>query len=115
MALDFDSRFTGELPETRGIIAAGGWQPDSDVDLCLILARGFEPSSELCREILSQTLKLWRGGVEIDLAVVFDKVGCGLECFEVQSFKSTRCDGDGIACLGLYKSKKASRALLTAI
>jgi len=113
--LVFDSRFTGELPETRGIIAAGGWQPDSDVDLCPILARGFEPSSELCREILSQTLKLWRGGVEIDLAVVFDKVGCGLECFEVQSFKSTRCDGDGIACLGLYKSKKASRALLTAI
>ncbi|MBW2624181.1 MAG: hypothetical protein JRD68_14830 [Deltaproteobacteria bacterium] len=69
-------------------------------------AADLEPGPPLCREILTQTLSSWQGDVEADLAVVFDKLGCGLECFKKPSFAEVSCNGDGTGCLGLYKIQK---------
>jgi hypothetical protein len=127
MTLDFEPQFAAELPETLTLIEAGGlivhpgirlitvhgsrgpaggYQPDSDLDLCFVLDSEMKPSARLCREILTQTLSSWQGEVEIDLAVVFDKLGCGIECFNRQSFAEISCEGGGIGCLGLYKTQK---------
>ena len=127
MTLTFEPQCAAKLPETLTLIEAGGlivppgiimitvhgsrgpaggYRPDSDLDLCFVLAPELEPESRLCREILTQTLSSWQGDVEADLAVVFDKPGCGLDCFKKPGFAEVSCNSNGVGCLGLYKIQK---------
>ena len=136
MTFDFEPQFAAELPETLILIEAGGfivhpgislitvhgsrgpaggYRPDSDLDLCLVLAPELEPGSPLCREILTRTLSSWQGDVEIDLAVAFDKLGCGLDCFKKPSFAEVSCAEDGVGCLGLYKIQKGFKGFVDRI
>ena len=87
---------------------AGGYRPDSDIDLCLVVdVEEVDEASlgTLLREVLDTTLRHWRGPVEPDLAAVFDKSGCGLVCFEGARFEDLSCQSaDG--CLGVFKIQK---------
>lgn len=44
----------------------GGYRPDSDLDLSLVLKKDVDPTEELCSEALRLTLDNWRGEVEPD-------------------------------------------------
>lgn len=67
----------------------GDYRPDSDVDMCLIVnTEGVTERSELAallRAVLDKTLTHCRGTVEADLAVAYDRQGCGLSCAEPSS------------------------------
>ncbi len=97
----------------------GGFRPDSDLDLSLILKKNVNPTEDLCSEALLLTLDNWQskvkpgsryggakpdelcGGeetdsrhyeVELDCVVVFDKRGCGLKCFDSEEFDIEKFD-----------------------
>lgn len=81
------------------------WREDSDIDLSLLLPPGPEPAPELCREVLVHTQSRWRGAVELDLAVLFDRRGCFLRCLAAQKAGPGFCDG-GVDCFGIYKIQR---------
>lgn len=96
------------LHGSRGL--AGGYRPDSDIDLCLIVDAGsITPSSQLqsvLREVVQTTLGNWTSDIEADLAVVFDVRNCGLRCFEKTAWDDRLCSTGGLDCFGLYKVQK---------
>ena len=84
---------------------------DSDLDLSLILAPEVEPTVELCEQVIEYSQSRWQSEVELDLAVVFDKHGCGLKCFEVSQYDPDLCSR-GVDCLGVYKNQKGFSGFL---
>ncbi len=88
---------------------AGGFRPDSDIDLSLIvdLPAQDDPSGmeALMQAVYETTQKNWQPGVEADLALVFDILACGLKCFDQTAWREDRCS-DGVDCFGLYKVQK---------
>jgi len=124
--------FTSELPETAELLGTGGlsvhdavgrvslhgtrglkrgYRPDSDIDLTLIVKDGFlkgksiQEQDALFHEIIKVTLESWKGSVELDLALAFDKRGCGLLCFDENHFNSELC-ANHTDCFGLFKIQK---------
>ncbi len=95
------------LHGSRGL--AGGYRPDSDIDLSLIvdLPAQDDPSGmeALMQAVYETTQKNWQPGVEADLALVFDTHACGLKCFDQTAWQEGFCDG-GVDCFGLYKVQK---------
>jgi len=89
---------------------AGGYRPDSDVDLCLLVdTTGVTERAELARLLrsaLDTTLEHWQGAVEADLAAAYDRQGCGLSCFEHTTWDETQCTIGGQDCFGLYKIQR---------
>ena len=89
---------------------AGGYRPDSDVDMCLIVdTAGMTERSELAAllgAVLDTTLAHWQGAVEADLATAFDLRGCGLSCFEHLTWDQVQCTIGGQDCFGLYKIQR---------
>ena len=87
----------------------GGARPNSDIDLCLVVNdRSLGIASDrkaLLREILSTTLKGWRGKTELDLAAVFDKHQCELRCLSLDEFDPDLCSST-VDCMGLFKIQK---------
>jgi hypothetical protein len=98
-----DSIFKIALMGSRGL--AGGFRPDSDIDLGLILHPDYDPTEQLCREVNELTLFHWTGDIELDTVVVFDKMRCGLPCYQQVKYNSTLCD-HGKDCIGLFKIQK---------
>jgi hypothetical protein len=128
---EFNGRVAAQLPETYALLQAsnltihpqvfritlhgsrgpaGGYRPDSDIDLCLLVnTRGVNDKLELgglLEEALQTTLVNWQGPVEADLAAVYDRQGCGLKCFECETFDESECSTVGTDCFGLYKVQK---------
>ena len=92
------------LMGSRGL--KGGYRPDSDIDIGLILHSRFRPpSEELCREAIELSLSHWTSDIELDTALVFDKMNCGLVCYQRQIYDPTLCL-HGKDCIGLYKIQK---------
>jgi len=89
---------------------AGGCREDSDVDLSLVVDAPQGDRAELAallQGVIDTSLTNWKGQVELDLAVVFDVRGCGLVCFEQESWGSEdECALGGVDCFGLYKTQK---------
>ena len=100
------------LAGSRGL--QGGSRPESDIDLGLILHNRYEPTEEGCREVLETSLHNWTGAVELDAALVFDKMNCGLICYKERNYKSGLC-AHGIDCIGLYKLQKGFTGFVPAI
>ncbi len=100
------------LHGSRGL--AGGYRPDSDVDLSLIVERpqGSDPARQFA-EVLETTLNPWTGAIELDLAVVFDIKACGLICFDQSTWNEQTCKLGGVDCFGLYKTQKGFSGLVT--
>ncbi len=88
---------------SRGLL--GNFRPDSDIDLGFILKPGIEPSEDICRQANELSLSQWTGDIELDTAIVFDKMGCGLPCYEKQAFVPGLCS-HGKDCIGLFKIQK---------
>lgn len=132
--LEFDPLFAACLPATYALLKAahltvhsrvcrvvlhgsrglaGGYRPDSDLDLSLIV----EPPAllppaaldVLLQEVLETTLHHWQGAVEADLAAVFEVPGCGLKCFDLITWEESFCLLGGEDCFGLYKIQKGFR------
>lgn len=91
------------LMGSRGL--KGGFRPNSDIDLGLVMDNRFQPGEELCREAAELTLSHWKSEIELDIALVFDKMNCGLMCYRRQSYDPTLCSHQ-IDCIGLYKIQK---------
>jgi predicted nucleotidyltransferase len=97
------------LTGSRGV--RGAPRPDSDVDLCLVVAGAALPAEEPAREqllrvVVETTLSAWRRPVECDLAAVYDERGCGLICFSGQRDTPPECPGGGSCRFGIYKLQK---------
>lgn len=94
---------------------AGGYRPDSDIDLSLIvdLHTGITAAElpVLLREVLETMLRNWRSAIQADLAAAFDIRNCGLKCFERTSWDARSCTLGGVDCFGLYKIQKDSTDL----
>ena len=135
--LEFDPQLASLLPATHSILKsanlrvhpgvsiitlhgsrglAGGYRPDSDIDLCLIVDMQRDNQSEfqvLLQEILEVTLGNWRSDVEADLAAVFDARKCGLSCFEKTAWGEQPCSLGGIDCFGIYKIQRGFNGFVT--
>ncbi len=99
------------LHGSRGL--AGGYRPDSDIDLSLIVERPQGPDTERqFAEVLETTLNPWAGAVELDLAVIFDIKACGLKCFDQCAWSEEICRLGGMDCFGLYKTQKGFSGLV---
>jgi predicted nucleotidyltransferase len=88
---------------SRGLL--GDYRPDSDIDLAFILDSDLKPSEDLCRTVNELSLSKWAGNIELDTAIVFDKMGCGLLCYERQEYDPQLCK-HGKDCIGLFKIQK---------
>jgi len=70
------------LHGSRGL--AGGYRPDSDVDLSLIVSSNQLPNGlELdgfLRKVIETTLDYWQSTIEAYLAAIFDTKNCDLKC-----------------------------------
>ena len=95
------------LHGSRGL--AGNSRPDSDIDLTLVVDTDhFQRESDkgsFLNLVLSKSLQTWNGTIELDLALAFDKSGCGLSCFDVEYYNPGLCETT-IDCMGLYKVQK---------
>ncbi|MHC9542174.1 MAG: hypothetical protein AB9903_21910 [Vulcanimicrobiota bacterium] len=97
------------LHGTRGL--KGGYRADSDIDLSLLVkdewlrGKSTQEQDSLLQEIVTATLDSWKGAVELDLALVFDIMGCGLQCFDERQFKKELCINH-TDCFGLFKVQK---------
>ena len=131
--LDFDPGFAVSLPETYALITsgsltvhpsvsrvvlhgsrgpAGGYRPDSDIDLSLIVDSTRTSDAEL-QQVLQTTLSQWHSQIELDLAVIFDIGNCRLACFEQTTWDTQVCQMGGVDCFGLYKLQKGFTGLVT--
>jgi predicted nucleotidyltransferase len=93
------------LHGSRGL--AGGYRPDSDIDLSLIVdpPPGEDVDAKL-KTVTETTLRHWRAPVEVDLAVIFDIGNCALRCFDRTAWDPQLCQRGGVDCFGLYKIQK---------
>ena len=99
------------LMGSRGL--SGVLRPDSDLDLGLISHPDIEPNEDTCRKANEVTLFKWVGDIELDTAIVFDKMCFGLPCYE-KKFVSGLC-GHGKDCIGLFKIQKGFSGFVPAI
>jgi len=99
------------LHGSRGL--AGGFRPDSDIDLSLLVEMPEELDLRLLDEVIKTTLEGWQASVEIDLAAIFAIHPCGLACFEVATWTEGVCPcSGGLGCFGLYKIQKGFHGLV---
>ena len=128
--LPFHPQLMTRLPETHRLLVAGGMsvhdavvrvtlhgsrgpagapRPDSDIDLGLVVddrfLRSATDASALLSAVLAATRDSWRGSVELDLAAVFDRNGCGLGCLKIENFDFAACPS-ATGCLGVYKLQR---------
>ncbi|GAB4445084.1 MAG: hypothetical protein Kow00120_14980 [Anaerolineae bacterium] len=100
---------------------AGGYRPDSDVDLSLIVDMALLPPRDPERErylraVLHTTQAHWRGPVEADLAAVFDINGCGLRCLDDEAgYTPDQCPRGGVDCFGVYKVQRGFDGYVTGL
>jgi len=89
---------------------AGGYRPDSDIDLSLSVdvppCTMQSQLQVLLHDVLETTLNHWQSTIEADLAAVFDARDCGLKCFERTFWDENSCSSGGVDCFGLYKIQR---------
>lgn len=103
------------LHGSRGL--AGGYRPDSDIDLSFIVDPLPESSpsgrERMLHDVVETTLHHWQAAIEPDLAVVFDVHYCELKCFDQTRWDERICARGGSDCFGLYKMQKGFKGLIT--
>ena len=136
--LNFDPTFAEMLPETCAILRAanltvhpyvsrivlhgsrglaGGFRPDSDIDLSLIVSIpsgvGKSELEPLLHSTFETTFSAWQSPIEPDLAIIFETRTCFLKCFEQTTWVENFCHLGGVDCFGLYKVQKGFNGLVT--
>lgn len=134
---EFESTFVTALPETHKLLAsvnltfhpsvskitlhgsrglAGGYRPDSDVDLCLIVNTDQWSNDldldRLLEDVLTTTLTNWQSPVKADIAAVFDVANCDLKCFDRTAFDEKLCPTGGADCFGLRKIPEGASVVI---
>ncbi len=103
-----DAVYSVALQGSRG--PRGGFRPDSDVDLSLLVDPHILGASidrgALLNEVVEATVGNWRSAIEIDTAAVYDKSGCRLRCFDVKHDSQLDCQRMHLDCMGIYKTQK---------
>lgn len=100
------------LHGSRGL--AGGWRPESDIDLSLLVETpDIQISQTLFYDITRTTLDNWRSPTNVDLAVIYDLKKCCLKCFEQTTWQPDFCQLGGVDCFGIYKIQKGFHGFLT--
>ncbi|RKD32454.1 hypothetical protein [Thermohalobacter berrensis] len=96
------------LTGSRGL--RGNYRDNSDIDLSLLVdinnIKPNENEEDILKDVINITISNWKGKVELDTAAVFDINGCNLKCFNYEIFDEKNICGDGIDCIGLYKTQK---------
>ena len=96
---------------------AGGYRPDSDIDLSLIVDLPEDllqtDRERLLQDVVETTLQHWQAVIELDLAVIFDLRRCELKCFDQTRWDEQFCALGGTDCFGLYKVQKGFTGLVT--
>lgn len=133
--LNFEPQFAASLPETHALMRlsnltihpgvsriilhgsrglAGGYRPDSDIDLSLVVDKpeGTDIESPL-DDVIETSLNHWQAAIEPDLAVIFDIRNCELKCFDQSAWNEQICQISGMDCFGLYKTQKGFNGLVT--
>jgi len=136
--LEFNPAFSRSLPETQALLRvanfcihpcvsrvilhgsrglAGGFRPDSDIDLSLIVDLAGEISQPelecLLQSVYQTTQTAWQSAIEADLAVIFETRACALKCFEKTTWEERICPIGELDCFGLYKVQKGFQGLVT--
>jgi hypothetical protein len=102
---------------SRGL--AGGYRPDSDIDLSLMVDVNKLPREEpdrarVLRSVLDTTLSQWQAVVDVDLAAVFDSGDCcGMRCFNQRNWNDEIISGRGLDCFGIYKTQRGFNGYVT--
>jgi len=138
---EFDPKLKKKLPETFKILnsssvrisphvkkitlhgsrgPAGKFRPDSDLDLCLVTDIDIRLVPEhlldaLLLRILLTTQQNSQCPVKLDVAAIFDHVGCGLRCFYVDKYKKLKCRNESDGCMGVYKLQEDGKGVLLPI
>ena len=138
---DFKPELKEKLPETYEILKAakikvnprvkkitlhgsrgpaGKFRINSDLDLCLVTDIDLQLIPEqhwdiLLRRVLQITLKGSECPVELDAAVIFDHIGCGLRCFAVGEYDQLKCRSESEGCMGVYKLNQGWKGFLPPI
>jgi predicted nucleotidyltransferase len=99
---------------------AGKFRINSDLDLCLITDIDLQLIPEqhwdiLLRRVLLTTQKGSQCPVELDLAVIFDHMGCGLRCFTINEYENLKCRTEQDGCMGVYKLNQGWKGFLPPI
>ena len=96
---------------------AGGWYPDSDIDLALHIWNNHLPSGtdfgDFLRQVLLTTLGSWKGKMELDLAAVFNRSACDMICFNQAEWDESICPSKGLNCLGIFKIQEGYDGFVT--
>ncbi len=136
--VQFESQFASSLPATYALLTAsnltvhesvsrvtlhgsrglaGGYRPDSDIDLSLIVETGQVSAQShleaLLQDVWATILGNWQSPIEADVAVVFDVRGCGLKCFDQTAWDDQLCQQSAVDCFGLYKAQKGFSGIVT--
>jgi hypothetical protein len=103
-----DAVYAVVLSGSRGL--RGGYRSDSDIDLSLLVdSQALLETADrgtLLREVVDLTLSSWTSRVELDMAAVFDRRGCGLRCFSWVEHRPGACPSEALDCFGVYKTQK---------
>jgi hypothetical protein len=103
------------LHGSRGL--AGGFRPDSGLDLSLIVSIpsgvGESELQHLLQTAYETTFNTWQSPIEPDLAIIFETRPCSLKCFEQTTWQENFCHLGGVDCFGLYKVQKGFNGLVT--
>jgi hypothetical protein len=135
---DFAPTFVEMLPETYAILRAanltvhpnvswivlhgsrglaGGFRPDSDLDLSLVVSipsgLGESEIEPLLHTVYETTFSAWQSPIEPDLAIIFETRPCSLKCFEQTTWQENVCKLGGADCFGLYKVQKGFNGLVS--
>ncbi len=127
---EFNAQLVQKLPETHALLKtgnlvihdavnrvtlhgsrglAGNPRIDSDIDLAFITDDSVlttpTEQPDLLTEVLTTTLNSWLGNAELDLAVVFDRKGCGLKCLKFDNYDFSTCL-NMVDCMGIFKLQK---------
>ena len=106
------------LHGSRGI--KGKFRVNSDLDLCLVTDIDIQLIPEkhwdiLLRRVLKTTLDNSKCPVTMDIAVVFDHMGCGLHCLSVEKYEDLKCHQDAEGCMGVYKLQQGFKGFMPPI
>ncbi len=94
------------LHGSRGM--AQNFRIDSDLDISLVVPFPSPPAisedlEHALLEVADVTWNAWRDIVQLDLAVVFPRKSCGLECFERMAYEPEACPKREAGCFGVFK------------
>ena len=98
----------------------GKFRVNSDLDLCLVTDIDIQLIPEkhwdtLLRRVLQTTLEGSQCPVRLDVAAIYDHLGCGLRCFRTEKYEDLKCRLEAEGCAGVYKLQEGFKGFMPPI